>query len=1334
MNDSCRQPDPREAKLLDEAVGYLNFSAGASDPRFLVRLSDLWRPLEDEAAPEDPAGGIVAWLTAAAERLQASGGAFADVSQARAVVGLLPELLSDYREFHRDLLHHQPTGDLWRPFFIGRCFEAILQEGPPWDQSQRIVEGALHRLNDYVGYRPTPQLSGSHRAEPYPHEYVRPIPLFVAGAGVATGRYEALLSRALEILREADPEILARAWFDLDRLEEIALDPRAYDFDHPANRRPNHHFGMWDPFQISESGYYSRFVIQQLTLDALLSRSESDGSKHLEEAAAVLAGTMLMASGTSGDGPGRHDSTTTLSTLLPHIAAYRDDFYAQQLAKTPGELGKRLQAEALKLRQPFGGARQHLNHELARRRALQLQRVHLALLFARMGRTESALRQAAAVRVASARMLTAIYCRLTAGHDALDRNDLAAAAEALAAVEELLRRGIECGAMVDPWNVVGFAANFSLFPALENTVHDWRVDELIELVEQVLDLGARSWSEAAAVDDAEHERHFETLLKRLAEWWDQYATATVEGVKRLVGKEIEISANLVAGALNAWHKSGAAAGDVGFWALFVEQFDSSKAFQLVVEALLDHGDVVASRALMMQWVHQRMRTPLDEGEISWHPLALRWLAVLEQQQRSHGDDQWDEVAKFFAFLEANAEEFWRAPTELFADDSPPYDDDIPFGDADDEDEYDPDEEQYGDYEYEDYDGESEELEFEGEDEADDDEEPDELFGAAYEEMVYRDTTDDGVEGDLADDGEDPLFSEWEYESERLEQRLGFLNTVARLWKHTAITWGGEAESPERRELLDQWLRQAAANHRGLIELLEDVRRHKFAPPSGSHESLVEFDRLRTLKEAIVQRIIATCVETAAAARLLMTTRPDPAEAAKEFGEPIDAVSVQLMRALLAGDADGVREVWPQFLDSLKPRQLLYIPYARGGEPRKIVIARGFQRLLHDLLAWLPKLGLLRETCELLDLAQDLETENPVGQGAVTEFDRLFETGYQAVVGALVASAEAWDASGPAGQSDHMLVDSLQLLTERQLERWLGHSRTLRLSIVEKLAEEAEWRRFSQFIADYGADLFTQKFLSLGNLRGILHQGVEAWIDRLLHDDEAVDAHKFLAAIGRGLDKKTAVDLLSIAIETIVENYRAYRDYNTTTTQSDHGEMLHALVDFLRLRAEYDRVAWNLKPVVWAHEILVRQHRDLAAEMWRRAFAERTAEVADEHLNRLAELCAEHGMQLATVADRLSERFIRPAIIDRVRAMVGPAMDRGVPGSDEAFLELEQEITELASEPHGAGLDVPDWLSALEDEVTEARSRLSHVSSADRLARRIGQVKLAWDDIVRQLGE
>jgi hypothetical protein len=70
--------------------------------------------------------------------------------------------------------------------------------------------------------------------------------------------------------------------------------------------------------------------VQQVTLDGLIERVSAGERKEQNElvfeAAAVLAGTILMASGTSGFGPEAHDSTVTLSSLLPIIAGYRDEF------------------------------------------------------------------------------------------------------------------------------------------------------------------------------------------------------------------------------------------------------------------------------------------------------------------------------------------------------------------------------------------------------------------------------------------------------------------------------------------------------------------------------------------------------------------------------------------------------------------------------------------------------------------------------------------------------------------------------------------------------------------------------------------------------------------------------------------------------------------------------------------------------------------------------------------------------------------------------------------------------------------------------------------------
>jgi hypothetical protein len=1351
MSKSRRQSDTTKRGLLEEVVGYLNYSSGVSDPKFLRNLNQLFREIEKDL-PESaqPVDRLCDWLNRGMDQLSATVSAFGDVDQSRAVTRLLHDnLLPAYRSFHRDLLWHQSERDLWRPLFLGRAFEALLSQGGPWNETERIIAGALETLNDYLGYRPVAVLESERQMEPYRHERLRPIPLYIHDVGVASGAYDELIARALEILANTDSDILQQAWFDPELMEELALDPRAYDFDHPASKRPNHHFGQWDLHRVDNRGFYRRFVLQQVTLDALLSRVDSPPvgngrqesspaaarDERMFEAAAVLAGTILMASGTTGNGPGCHSSDVTLSTLLPHIAAYRDQFYDDLLSRTGGQLGKRLRAEAQRTRQPFGGARQHLNQELARRRAAQMQHVHLAQLYARMGYPDAALNEAHAVRTASARMLCQIYCLLTAGHQAIDAHQLRQVALHIPKIEDLLQRGIECGALVDPWNIVGFGGNFSLFPALENTIHDFRVDDLIELVEQILDLCARAWTEAAAVDDPEHEAVFSAALQRLAGWWDKYATASVSGVKRLVGKEIEISSNLVAGALSAWHKAGAAAGDVKFWRMFVDQFDSAKAFQLVVEALLERGDQVASMALMLQWISQVDRTPLEDGDASFPALALRWLSSVEEHERATATDQWPLVAKFFAHLEASADAYWQVPDfelsgNAIDDDRDPSHADLSDAGVIEDSEV----AQTGDPDDDD-------------DQLWNDDEPDELYSAAYEDMVYRDSTDDGYEGSLIDDLIGRSEVELEEESQRLGQRLEFMITVARLWRHAAIAWSVKgADHADRRELFDNWCQQARQRFEKLLELLESVHRYAIPQPTGSHDSMVEFDRQRMMKESLLEQIIATCVESVDAGRLLLAgtlqdSHPSTTTSGGDSCLVSEGASVAVLQGVLSGDADDVSRHWPAFTEWLAEQELLYVPLSKGGRPRRIVRARTIGQLLDDLVGWLPRLGLVRETCQLLDIAQAMEIDHPVGAGAVTEYDRLFARGYQSIVRALVVSAEYWDkgrTSAPSKSSslrasDTMLVEALQDLTESQLNRWLAHSRTLRLSVVERLTNDAEWEAFVAFVERYGGDLFTQKFLNLGNLRAILHQRTSVWLSNLEQDPEFEEL-RIVAELGSAIPHDEAAKWLAIAIEAIVENYREYRDYNTTTTQSDHGELLYTLIDFLRLRVGYDRVAWNLKPVVMAHEILVRHNRPVAAELWQRALAERTAETADATLARFDALCEEYGFRLPSIAERLSERYTRPLAIDRVKALVGRAVSAANTSDMAPFDALQREIASLAQEPAGAGLDLPDWLAALEEEVSAVRCKRRSLRELEDGPWRVDQVRLSWDDWQQQIAD
>src|SRR5207248_10086359 len=106
--------------------------------------------------------------------------------------------------------------------------------------------------------------------------------------------------------------------------------------------------------QLENQGRSRLFVLPQVTLDALMRRMTDSpdvpADELLQEAAAVLAGTILMASGISGEGPATFDSTMTLSKLLPKIARYRDDFYDRLFNKIGGAHAERLKTEAAERR------------------------------------------------------------------------------------------------------------------------------------------------------------------------------------------------------------------------------------------------------------------------------------------------------------------------------------------------------------------------------------------------------------------------------------------------------------------------------------------------------------------------------------------------------------------------------------------------------------------------------------------------------------------------------------------------------------------------------------------------------------------------------------------------------------------------------------------------------------------------------------------------------------------------------------------------------------------------------------------------------------------------
>ena len=127
-------------------LGYLNFSQGRPDPRWQRQFADAFAFVATRfTAAQDPPPWVILhrWLGERLETLQRSGSAaFQDVTQVRAVLHLLfDRFLTAYRRHHVDLLAHLSDRELFQPFFLVRIAEAILTQGGPWNEEERIITG-----------------------------------------------------------------------------------------------------------------------------------------------------------------------------------------------------------------------------------------------------------------------------------------------------------------------------------------------------------------------------------------------------------------------------------------------------------------------------------------------------------------------------------------------------------------------------------------------------------------------------------------------------------------------------------------------------------------------------------------------------------------------------------------------------------------------------------------------------------------------------------------------------------------------------------------------------------------------------------------------------------------------------------------------------------------------------------------------------------------------------------------------------------------------------------------------------------------------------------------
>ncbi|MCA9036718.1 MAG: hypothetical protein KDA91_16405, partial [Planctomycetaceae bacterium] len=754
------------AVAMRDLFGYLNFSHGTPNVRFRVAINWLFT----QEAVSSSADLLCEYLLTECEKLQVSGeAAFSDLAQAKSVIELVfHRLLPAYQDHHRDLLGHLGSTDFLAPFLLSRMFEVVLEAGEPWNDVQRVVEVSLQQLNCFIGYRPVAVLENGRRMEVYEHERFCPLPLYFQEGGVAVGRYRQLIESMLAFMKSLPEELTAPAHFSLDRLAELSLDVRAHDHLDPVNKRTNYIFGEWDPECIDTKGYYRRFVLRKLIVDSLVDwvsdGPDRNSADRLYDASAVLCGTILMASAISGSGPQTYDSTVSLTTLLPIVARQRDNFYQTLLETATGENGKRLKRLAEQTRQAFGHVRHELNMRLAKYGADQVQHRHLSWMFARMGFEKASCEEASVIPCLSARFESEIQSRLVLVRRFVKAGQLTESHRQMMEVLDLLHRGIHCGATVDPWNILGFQGQFPLFFAREDSIPDNRVDILLELIEQIFDGCSLIMSEAAALGQTEiHEAVLESF-RELAGQWDRYATTTVNDLTHIYGMQSVSAAVKVGKALADWRTAGEAAGDISFWRQHVDEFDVTSSFAQVVTTLLERKDHIAALGLLMQWLSRADTIRLENGGHSIHVLLHKLMHSICASENPA--DRWIMLRRMFAFMEANAGVFWLVPslTEFAAE-----------------------QKKRGRSDHR----ESLDLEhlFDG-DESDEHN----LFEAAWDDVSYRDSTDDGNAGDTVDEGYAPGTTEFEVLYRQIEPRLKFLHTVGSLWGIAAVSISRSAAS------------------------------------------------------------------------------------------------------------------------------------------------------------------------------------------------------------------------------------------------------------------------------------------------------------------------------------------------------------------------------------------------------------------------------------------------------------------------------------------------------------------------------------------------------------
>ncbi len=423
-----------------------------------------------------------------------------------------------------------PRPFLANPFLYARIANTVLRYSRDFDRPYVVARAVTKDLADFLGYRPTPVLEGNDRVQPRPAERTLVVPVYLRGVGLAYFKFEREVELFLECLRRTPEALLESCGIVLDAITEIAVDPRVYDYLHPAWHRPGHVFGEYDPERVSVSGYYERFVIRAWLLEAARAyrRHYLDGNAGVQEelvdyqAGVGLAATALLAVAVSGAQPGARSAEQTLAKTAANAALAREDFYRFHIENAPATIAADLRREREDRKVPFAAFRLHLNRTMVRDRAAQVaveRAVRCALAYRRPEFVADLLRSQTS---RTARRDGMIREAILLGHIALDAGDMDHARTEVRNAFSRIVEGVEQGECGDPWYMLGFSGNYPLADSPADAIADPRLPRLIEAVDALVELCARLATEAFLEGQQSLVTDASRFAGEVTEWWSQF--------------------------------------------------------------------------------------------------------------------------------------------------------------------------------------------------------------------------------------------------------------------------------------------------------------------------------------------------------------------------------------------------------------------------------------------------------------------------------------------------------------------------------------------------------------------------------------------------------------------------------------------------------------------------------------------------------------------------------------------------------------------------------------------------------------------------------------------